>query len=81
MVRRMLYISWTCFEAPGIKNIFYLYVHCDILDKTSLRDSDGDLESQSTEKIQASSAKSFAFKINPSGKSCFAFEVNSSGKL
>ena len=61
--------SWTCFEASGLNNIFHLYPHCDILDKSSLRDSDEELESRTTEKIEVSSAKSLTFEVSPSGKS------------
>ena len=50
--------SWDCFEASGLKNVFHLYPHCDILDKSSLRDSDEELESRTTEKIEVSSTKS-----------------------
>ena len=49
--------------------IFHFYAHCDILDKFLLRDSDEELESRTTEKIEVSSAKSLAFEVNPSGKS------------
>ena len=61
--------SWTCFETSGLNNIFRLYPHCDILDKSSLRDSDEELESRTTEKIEVSSAKSLTFEVSPSGKS------------
>ena len=43
-------ISWAYFEASGLNNIFHLHPHCDILDKSSLRDSDEELESQATGK-------------------------------
>ena len=62
-------ISWTCFEASGLNNIFHLYPQCDILDKSSLRDSNEELESRTTEKIEVSSAKSLTFEVSPSGKS------------
>ena len=61
--------SWACFEASGLNNIFHLYPHCDILDKSSLRDSDEELESRTTEKIEVSSAKSLIFEVSPSVKS------------
>ena len=73
MVRRIFLrektISWTCFEASGLNNIFHLYPHCDILDKSSLRDSDAELESGTTEQIKVSSAKSLTFEVIPSRKS------------
>ena len=58
---------WVCFEASEFHNIFHLYLHCDILDKSSLRDSDQELESRTTEKIGVSSAKSLTFENSPSG--------------
>ena len=61
--------SWACFEASRLNNIFHLYPRCDILDKSSLRDSDQKLDSQTTEKIEVSSAKSLTFEVSPSGKS------------
>ena len=61
--------SWACFEASGLNNIFHLYPHCDILDKSSLRDSDEELESRTTEKIEVSSAKSLTFEVSPSSES------------
>ena len=61
--------SGACFEASELNNIFHLYPHCDILDKSSLRDSDEELESRTTEKIEVSSAKSLTFEVSPSGKS------------
>ena len=62
-------ISWACFEGSGLNNIFHLYPHYDILDKSSLRDSDEELELQATEKIEVSSAKSLTFEVNPFSKS------------
>ena len=62
-------ISWACFEASGLNKIFHLYAHCDILYKSSLRDSDEELESQTTNKIKVSLAKIVVFEVNPSGKS------------
>ena len=61
--------SWACFEASGLNNIFHLYPHCDILDKSSLRNSDEELESRTTDKIEVSSAKSLTFRVSPPGKS------------
>ena len=46
-----------------------MYPHCDILDKSSLRDSDEELESRTTEKIEVSSAKSLTFEVSPSRES------------
>ena len=51
-------ISWTCFEVSRLNNIFHWYAYCGILDKSSLRNSDKELESRTTEKIEVSSAKS-----------------------
>ena len=49
MVRRRFLLEktncWACFEASGLSNIFHLKPHCDILDKSSLRVSDEELES------------------------------------
>ena len=61
--------SWACFEASGLNNIFHLYPHCDILDKSSLRDSDEELQSQTTKNIEVSSAKSLTFEVSLPGKS------------
>ena len=61
-------ISWDCFQASGLNNIFHLYAHCDVLDKSSLRVSGKKLESRTTEKIEVSLAKSLEFEVNPSGK-------------
>ena len=61
--------SGACFEISELHNIFHWYVQCDILDKSSLRDSDQVLESRTTEKIEVSSAKSLASGVNPFGKS------------
>ena len=58
-----------CFEASGLSNVFHLYPHCNILDKSSLRDSDEELESRSTKKIKVSPAKSLTFEVIPCGKS------------
>ena len=73
MVRRIFLrektISWACFEASGLNNIFHLYPHCDISDTSSLRDSDAELESGTTEQTKVSSAKSLTFEVIPSGKS------------
>ena len=73
MVRRIFLrektTSWACFEASGLNNIFHLYPHCEILDKSSLRDSDEELDSRTTKKIDVSSAKSLTFEVSPSGKS------------
>ena len=73
MVRRIFLdekiISWACFEASELNNIFHWYAHGDILDTSSLRDSDEKLESRTTEKIEVSSGTSLAFEVNPSGKS------------
>ena len=72
MVRRIFLrekaLSWAGVEASGLNSIFHWYAHCDILDKSSLRDSDKKLESPTTEKIEVSSAKSLAFEVNPSGQ-------------
>ena len=62
---------WACFEASEFHNICHLYLHCDILDKSSLRASDEELESRTTEKIGVSSAKSLTFENSPSGKSLY----------
>ena len=84
MVRRIFVcektISWACFEASGLNNIFHLYPHCDILDKSSLRDSDEELESRTTEKIEVSSAKSLTFEVSPSGKSLIQTKNNKGSK-
>ena len=40
--------SWTCFETSELSNIFRLYLHCDILDNSSLKDIDEELESRET---------------------------------
>ena len=48
-------ISWACFEASGLDKIFNLYAHCNILDKSSLKDRDEKVESRTTEKIKVSS--------------------------
>ena len=73
MVRRIFLhgeiTSGTCFEISEFNNIFHWYVQCDILGKSSLRDSDEELESRTTEKIEVSSAKSLAFGVNPFDKS------------
>ena len=73
MVRRIFLqektFSWVRFEASGFNNIFHLYPHWDILDKSSLRDRDEELEFWTTEKIEVSSAKSLTFEASPSGKS------------
>ena len=62
--------SWACFEASGLTNIFRLYPHCDILDKSSLRDSDEELHHYLLmREIEVSSAKSLTFEVSPSGKS------------
>ena len=66
MVRRIFLrektTSWACFEASELNNIFHLHPHCDVLDKSSLRDSDEELESQTTENIEVSPAKSLTFE-------------------
>ena len=36
--------SWACFEASELNNIFHLYPHFDILDKSSLKHSDEELK-------------------------------------
>ena len=74
MVRRISFlrektISWACFEASRLNNIFHLYTHCDILDKSSLRDNDEELELRTTKQIEVSPAKSLTFEVNLSGKS------------
>ena len=74
MVRRIFSlrekaISWACFEASGLNNIFHLYSHCDILDKSSLGDINEKLESRNTEKIEVSLAKRLTSEVSPSGKS------------
>ena len=58
--------SWVCFEASGLKYIFHLHAHCDILDKSSFRNSDGEVESRTTTKIEVSSVKKkkLAFEVN-----------------
>ena len=66
---------WACFEASEFHNIFHLYLYCDILDKSSLRDSDEELDSQTTEKIGVSSAKSLTFSVSPSGKSLYRVKI------
>ena len=72
MVKRLFLrektISWTYFEAPKLNNVFYLYPHWNILHKSSLRDSDEELESRTTEKIVVSSVTSLAFEVSPSSK-------------
>ena len=54
MVRRIFLLEktmfWGCFEATGLNSIFHLYLYCDILDRSSLRDSNEELESQITKK-------------------------------
>ena len=60
---------WTCFEGAGLNKILHQYIYCHILDKSSLKDSDEELEPQTTEKIELSSAKGLAIKVNPPGKS------------
>ena len=64
MVRRIFFA-----RKSGLNNIFRLHPHCDILDKSSLRDSDEELESRTTEKIEVSSAKSLTFEVSPSSES------------
>ena len=61
--------SGACFEASSSNNISHLYPHCDILDKSSLRDRDEERESRTTEKIEVSSTKSLTFEVSPSDKS------------
>ena len=56
----------TCFEASGLHNILYLYSHCNILGKSTLKDSDEELELQTTEKIAVSPAKSLTFEVSSS---------------
>ena len=68
-ILRKKIISWACFKASGLNNLFHWYADCDILNTSSLRNSDKELESRTTEKIEVSSAESLAFEINPSGKS------------
>ena len=46
-----------------------MYLHHDVLDKSSLGDSDEELESRTTEKIEVSLGKSLAFEFNASDKS------------
>ena len=46
-----------------------MYDDCDILDKSSLRDSDEELEPWTTKKMEVSSAKSLVYEVNPSVKS------------
>ena len=60
----------------GYINIFHLYPHYDLLDKSSLRDSDEELESRTTEKIEVSSAKSLTFEVSPSSKSLIQTKNN-----
>ena len=60
--------SWASFDALGLNNIFHLHPHCDILDKSSLRDIDEEFESRTTKKIELSSAKSLTSEV-PSRKS------------
>ena len=38
-------ILWVCFEVSGLSNSFHWYAHCNILDKSSLKDSDEETES------------------------------------
>ena len=61
-------ISWTYFEAPKLNNVFHLYPHRNILHKSSLRDSDEEIESRTTEKIEVSSVTSLAFEVSSSSK-------------
>ena len=61
----MIFFSSACFEASGLITSSIAYTYCDILDKSSLRDSDEELELQNTEKIKVSSAKSLAFEVKP----------------
>ena len=61
--------SWAFFEASELNNIFHMYPHCGISDKSSLRDSDEERESRTIEKIEVSSAKSSTFEVSHSGKS------------
>ena len=72
MVKRLFLrektISWTYFESPKLNNVFHLYPHWNILHKSSLRDSDEELESRTTEKIVVSSVTSLAFEVSPSSK-------------
>ena len=59
MVKRIFFrekkISWACLEASGLDKIFNLYAHCNILDKSSLKDSDKKVEPGTTKKIKVSS--------------------------
>ena len=43
MLLREKTISRDCFEASELNKIFYWWAHCDILDKSSLRNSDEEL--------------------------------------
>ena len=74
-------ISWAYFETSGLNNIFHLSPHCDILDKSSLRDSDEELESRTTENIEVSSAKTLAFEVSPSDKSLKYTKNNKGPKI
>ena len=69
-------VFWDCFEALGLNNIFHLHPHCHILDRSSLRDSDKELTSWTTEKIEVLSAKSLTFEVSPSGKSLIKTKNN-----
>ena len=55
--------SWACFEASGLNNILYSYANCDILDNSSLRDSDE--EREPARKSKYYQQKSWAFKFTP----------------
>ena len=48
-------------------------------DKSSLIDSDEELESWTTEKIEVSSAKCLAFEVSLSGKSLLIYTKNNKG--
>ena len=74
-------ISWNCFEASRLNNIFHLYPHCNILDKFSLRDSNEELKNGTTEKLEVSSTKSLTFEVSLSGKSLIWIKNNKGPKI
>ena len=51
--------AWACLETSGLKDIFYRYVHFDILSKSLFSCITDTLTSSATENMDVSSAKSF----------------------